>query len=162
VSDAKEKERSEPIDDEFVDMVNPMTVPLAYLLCAFSIGQDNDEVHAVNSGLEIIDWLQNCRRYHQKCYRRVVKGYFRSVRRVNLADKPTVPVMPLYKVLEADLQWSMFLLSLGQSTYPDDITILTQRDVTLDPDCLEVFWYVYFGLRPDSHESSMELLIDGG
>jgi len=68
-SDAKEKEGSEPIDDEFIDMINPMTVPLAYLLCAFSIGKDNDEVHAVNSGLEIIDWWQNCRRYNQKFYR---------------------------------------------------------------------------------------------
>ena len=55
VSDAKEKEGSEPIDDEIVDLINPMTVPLAYLLCAFSIGKENDEVHAVNSGLEIID-----------------------------------------------------------------------------------------------------------
>ena len=80
------------------------------------------------------------------------------MRRVHLADKPTVPVVPVYRVLEADLQWSMFLRSFGQSTYPDDISILTQRDVTLDPDCLEVPWYVYFGLRPNSQESSMEVL----
>ena len=158
VSNAKEKEGSEPIDDEFVDMINPMTVPLAYVLCAFSIGKDNDEMHSVSSGLEIIDWWQNCRRYNQRLYRRIVKGYFRSVRRVHLSSEPTVPVVPVYKVLEADLQWSMFLRSFGQSVYPDDISILTQRDVTLDPDSLEVPWYVYFGLRPNSQESSMEVL----
>ena len=133
-------------------MINPMTVPLAYLLCAFSIGKDNDEVHAVNIGLEIIDWWQYCRRYNHKLYRRVVKGYFRSVRRVHLSNEPTVPVVPVYNVLEADLR------SFGQSVYPDDISILTQRDVTLDPDSLEVPWYVYFGLRPNSQESSMEVL----
>ena len=80
------------------------------------------------------------------------------MRRVHLADKPTVPVVPVSRVLEADLQWSMFLRSFGQSVYPDDISILTQRDVTLDPDSLEVPWYVYFGLRPNSQESSMEVL----
>ena len=77
---------------------------------------------------------------------------------MHLADKSTVPVVPVYRVLESDLQWSMFLRSFGQSTYPDDISILTQRDVTLDPDSLEVPWYVYFGLRPDAQESSLEVL----
>jgi len=87
-----------------------------------------------------------------------VKGYFRSVRRVHLSNGPTVPVASVHKVLKADLQWSMFLRSFGQSVYPDDISILTKRDVTLVPDRLEVPWYVYYGLRPDSEESSMEVL----
>ena len=69
------------------------------------------------------------------------------------------PVVPVLCILEIDVQWSMFLRSLTEGYYPDDVSVLVRGDVTQDPDAWEVPWYVYKGLRPKAGESAVDVLL---
>jgi len=89
----------------------------------------------------------------------VCKGYLRAVRRVYLKGWHPTPVVPVSRILEVDVQWSMFLRSLTEGYYPDDVSVLVRGDVTQDPDAWEVPWYVYKGLRPKAGESAIDILL---
>ena len=69
------------------------------------------------------------------------------------------PVVPVSRILEVDVQWSMFLRSLTEGYYPDDVSVLVRGDVTQDPDAWEVPWYVYKGLKPKAGESAVDVLL---
>ena len=68
-------------------------------------------------------------------------------------------VVPVSRILEIDVQWSMFLRSFTEGYYPDDVSVLVRGDVTQDPDAWEVPWYVYKGLRPKAGESAVDILL---
>jgi len=53
----------------------------------------------------------------------------------------------------------MFLRSLTEGYYPDDVSVLVRGDVTQDPDAWEVPWYVYKGLRPRAGDSAEDVLL---
>ena len=69
------------------------------------------------------------------------------------------PVVPVSRILEVDIQWSMFLRSLQEGYYPDDVSVLVRGDVMQDPDAWEVPWYVYKGLKPRAGESAVDILL---
>ena len=65
------------------------------------------------------------------------------------------PVETVSRILEVDVQWSMFL----RSSYPDDVSVLVRGDVTQDPDAWDVPWYVYKELKPKADESAVDVLL---
>jgi len=158
-SDAAEKCGKDPVEDEYLRMVDPMAIPLLYVLVAFSIGKTDEEKYALQSAVELTTWWINCWEQNQRVYSRVCKGYLRAVRRVHLLGGYPTPVVPVLRILEVDVQWSMFLRSLTEGYYPDDVSVLVRGDVTQDPDTWEVPWYVYKGLRPKAGESAVDLLL---
>ena len=158
-SDATEKCGKDPIEDEYLRTVSPMTVPLVYVLVAFSIGKTDEEKHALQSAVELTTWWINCWEQDQRLYSRVCKGYLRAVRRVYFEGRYPTPVAPVSRILEMDVQWSMFLRSLTEGCYPDDISVLVRGDVTQDPDAWEVPWCVYKGLKPGANESAVDILL---
>ena len=87
------------------------------------------------------------------------KGYLRAVRRVYLLGGYPTPVVPVSRILEVDVQWSMFLRLLTEGYYPGDVSVLVRSDVTQDPDAWEVPWYVYKGLRPKAGEAAVDILL---
>jgi len=89
----------------------------------------------------------------------VCKGYQRAIRRVYLMAGYLTPVEPVSRILEVDVQWSMFLRSCSEHLYPDDVSVLVRGDVTQDPDAWEVPWYVYKGLKPKAGESAVDVLL---
>ena len=147
-SDAAEKCGKNPVENEYLRMVSPMAVPLVYVRVAFSIGKTDEQKHALRSADDLIRWWLDCWERKQRVYSRVFKGYLRAVRRVNLMGGYPTPVVPVSRILEVDVQWSMFLRSLTEGYYPDDVSLLVRGDVTQDPDAWEVPWYVYKGLKP--------------
>jgi len=158
-SDAAEKCGKDSMEDEYLRMVDPMAVPLVYVLVAFSIGKTDEEKHALQGAEELTSWWINCWEQNQRVYSRVCKGYLRAVRKVYLMGGYPAPVVPVSRILEVDVQWSMFLRSLTEGYYPDDVSVLVRGDVTQDPDAWEVSWYVYKGLRPGVNESAAEVLL---
>jgi len=113
----------------------------------------------LRSADDLIRWWLDCWERKQRVYSRVCKGYLRAVRRVNLMGGYPTPVVPVSRILEVDVQWSMFLRSLTEGYYPDDVSLLVRGDVTQDPDAWEVPWYVYKGLKPKAGESSVDVLL---
>ena len=71
-------------------MVDPMTVPLLYVLVAFSIVAECRGTDYVWIGW----WEQN-----QRVYSRVCKGYVRAVRRVHILGGYPTPVAPVSRIL---------------------------------------------------------------
>ena len=53
----------------------------------------------------------------------------------------------------------MFLRSLTEGYYPDDVSVLVRGDITQDPDAWEVPWYVYKGLKPKAGESAIDVML---
>jgi len=158
-SDAAEKCGKDSIQDEYLRMVDPMAVPLLYVLVAFSIGKTDKEKHALQGAEDLTTWWINCWEQNQRVYYRICKGYLRAVRRVYLMGGYPAPVVPVSRILEFDVQWSMFLRSFTEGYYPGDVSILVRGDVTQDPDAWEVPWYVYKGLRPKAGESAVDILL---
>jgi len=158
-SDAAEKCGKDSVEDEYLRMVDPMAVPLLYVLVAFSIGKADEEKHALQGADDLIKWWLDCWEGNQRVYSRVCKGYLRAVRRVYLEGRYPAPVVPVSRILEVDVQWSMFLRSLKGGYYPDDVSVMVRGDVTQDPDAWEVPWYVYKGLRPGANESAVDILL---
>ena len=142
-SDAAEKCGKDSVEDEYLKMVDPMAVPLLYVLVAFSIGKTDEEKHALQGAEDLATWWINCWEQNQRVYSRVCKGYLRAIRRVYLMAEYQTPVEPVSRILEVDVQWSMFLRSCSEHLYPDDVSVLVRGDVTQDPDAWEVPWYVY-------------------
>ena len=99
-SDAAEKCGKDPIEDEYLRMVDPMAVPLLYVLVAFSIGKTDEQKHALQSAENLTTWWINCWEQSQRVYSRVCKGYLRSVRRVYLMGR--YPTCLLYTSDAAD------------------------------------------------------------
>jgi len=158
-SDAAEKCGKDSIEDEHLRMIDPMAVPLLHVLVAFSIGKTDEGQHALHSAEELTAWWTNCWEQNQRVYSRVCKGYLRAVRRVHVLVGYSIPVVPVSRILEVDVQWSMFLRSLTEGYYSDDVSVLVRGDVTQDPDAWEVPWYVHKGLRPKADESSVDVLL---
>jgi len=158
-SDAAEKYGKDPIGDEYLRMVSPTAVPLLYVLVAFSIGKTDKEKHALQSADDLIRWWLDCWERNQRVYSRVCKGYLRAVRRVYLLGSYPTPVVPVSRILEVDVQRSMFLRSLREGYYPDDVSVLVRGDVIQDPDAWEVPWYVYKGLKPKAGESAIDVML---
>ena len=156
---AAEKCGKDLIEDEYLRMVDPMMVPLLYVLVAFSIGKTDEEKHELQSADDLITWWLDCWERNQRVYSRVCKGYLRAIRRIYLMGRYPTPVVPVSRILEVDVQWSMFLRSFTEGYYPDDVSVLVRGDVTQDPDTWEVPWYVYKGLRPKAGESAVDLLL---
>jgi len=57
-SDAAEKCGKDPVEDEYLRMVDPMVIPLVYVLVAFSIGKTDEQKHTLNSAEELVDQLR--------------------------------------------------------------------------------------------------------
>jgi len=55
-SDAAEKCGKDSMEDEYLRMVDPMAVPLVYVLVAFSIGKTDEEKHALQGAEELTSW----------------------------------------------------------------------------------------------------------
>jgi len=147
------------MEDKYLRMVGPMAVPLLYVLAAYSIGKADEEKHALQGAESLVIWWINCWERNQRIYSWVLKGYLRAVRKVHLLGRYPTPVVPVSRVLEVDVQWSMFLRSFSEDLYPDDVSVLVRGDVTQDPDAWEVPWYVYKGLRPMAGKSAVDILL---
>ena len=158
-SDAAEKCGKDSVEDEYLRMVDSMAVPLLYVLVAFSIWKNDEEKHALQGAEDLATWWINCLEQNQTVYSRVCKGYLRAMRRVYLMAGCQTPVEPVSRILEVDVQWSMFLRSFSEDLYPDDVSVLVRGDVTQDPDVWEVPWYVYKGLKPKAGESAIDVLL---
>ena len=70
-SDAAEKCGKDSIEDEYLRMVDPMAVPLLYVLVAFSIGKTDKKKHALHSAENLTTWWINCWEQNQRVYSRV-------------------------------------------------------------------------------------------
>ena len=56
-SDAAEKCGKDSVQDEYLRMVDSMTVPLLYVLVAFSIGKTDEEKHALQGAEELLSLI---------------------------------------------------------------------------------------------------------
>ena len=102
-SDAAEKYGKNFIGEEYLRMVDPMAVPLLYVLVAFSIGKTDEEKHTLHSVEELISWWLDCGEQNQRVYSRVCMGYLRAVQKVYLMGRYPTPVVPVSRILEVDV-----------------------------------------------------------